>query len=55
MGAFAEARYFGLKFPYVLEEMGAFAEALYFGWQNVEPDQRFPVKGHSLNAEQILV
>jgi phosphatidylserine decarboxylase len=42
------------KFPSVPEEMGAFAEARYFGWQNVAPDQRFPVKGHSLSAEQIL-
>jgi phosphatidylserine decarboxylase len=42
------------KFPSAPEEMGAFAEARYFGWQNVEPDQGFPVKGHSLSAEQIL-
>jgi phosphatidylserine decarboxylase len=42
------------KFPSAPEEMGAFAEARYFGWQNVEPDQRFPVKGHSLSAEEIL-
>src|SRR4051812_17612352 len=42
------------NFPSVPEEMGAFAEARYFGWQNVEPDQSFPVKGHSLSAEQIL-
>jgi phosphatidylserine decarboxylase len=42
------------KFPSAPEEMGAFAEARYFGWRNVEPDQKFPVKGHSLNAAQIL-
>ena len=42
------------KFPSSPEEMGAFAEARYFGWQNVEPGQKFPVKGHSLGAEQIL-
>jgi phosphatidylserine decarboxylase len=34
--------------------MGAFAEARYFGWKKVTPDQKFPVKGHSLNAAQIL-
>ena len=34
--------------------MGAFAEARYFGWQNIEPDQKFPVKGHSLSADEIL-
>ena len=37
------------KFPSSPEEMGAFAEARYFGWQNVEPGQKFPVKGHSPN------
>jgi len=35
-------------------EMGAFAEARYFGWHSVRDDQQFPVKGRSLNAEQIL-
>ena len=35
------------KFPSAPEEMGAFAEARYFGWQNVEPDQRFPVAGRA--------
>jgi phosphatidylserine decarboxylase len=34
--------------------MGAFAEARYFGWTRLEAEQRFPVKGSSLNAEQIL-
>ena len=42
------------NFPSAPEEMGAFAEARYFGWRNVEPGQKFPVKGHSLIAEQIL-
>jgi phosphatidylserine decarboxylase len=42
------------EFPSAPEEMGAFAEARYFGWEKVEPDQKFPVKGHSLSAEQIL-
>ena len=41
------------KFPSAPEEMGAFAEARYFGWRNVEPSQKFPVKGHSLSADQI--
>jgi len=41
-------------FPEAPHEMGAFAEARYFGWQKVEADQRFPVKGHSLGAEDIL-
>jgi phosphatidylserine decarboxylase len=41
-------------FPSAPEEMGAFAEARYFGWRNVEPGQKFPVKGHSLSADQIL-
>jgi len=42
------------KFPDAANEMGALAEARYFAWESVEPNQRFPVKGHSLNAEQIL-
>jgi phosphatidylserine decarboxylase len=42
------------KFPLAPEEMGAFAEARYLAWDRVEPDQEFPVKGLSLNAEQIL-
>jgi phosphatidylserine decarboxylase len=42
------------KFPSAPDEMGAFAEARYLGWTKVEPDQKFPVKGHSLNAKQIL-
>lgn len=35
-------------------EMAAFAEARYFGWEKIRPEQQFPVKGRSLNAEQIL-
>jgi phosphatidylserine decarboxylase len=34
--------------------MGGFAEARYFGWEKVQPGQRFPIKGHSLNAEHLL-
>ena len=41
-------------FPAEQNEMGAFAEARYFGWDSVESDQKFPIKGHSLNAEGIL-
>jgi phosphatidylserine decarboxylase len=41
-------------FPLAPDEMGAFAEARYFGWKRVEPDQKFPVKGYSLSADQIL-
>jgi phosphatidylserine decarboxylase len=37
--------------PYV---MGAFAEARCFGWEKISSDQRLPVKGHSLRAEDIL-
>jgi phosphatidylserine decarboxylase len=42
------------KFPTAPGEMGAFAEARYFGWDRLEAKQNFPVKGHSLSAEQIL-
>jgi hypothetical protein len=38
----------------LIGEMGAFAEARYFAWETVETRQEFPVKGHSLSAEQIL-
>jgi phosphatidylserine decarboxylase len=41
-------------FPKEPRVMGAFGEARYFGWENVDPDQRFPVKGVSLRAEDIL-
>lgn len=42
------------RFPSAPGEMGAFAEARYFGWTRLDAEQRFPVKGHSLSAEQIL-
>jgi phosphatidylserine decarboxylase len=42
------------RFPSASGEMGAFAEARYLAWDRLEPDQRFPVKGHSLRAEHIL-
>jgi phosphatidylserine decarboxylase len=42
------------KFTTDSEKMGAFAEARYFAWERLEPEQTFPVKGHSLSAEHIL-
>jgi phosphatidylserine decarboxylase len=42
------------KFPSAPGEMGAFAEARYFGWERWEAEQRLPVKGQSLRADQIL-
>jgi phosphatidylserine decarboxylase len=42
------------KFPAAPEEMGAFAEARYLAWPALTADQQFPVKGHSLSAENIL-
>jgi phosphatidylserine decarboxylase len=42
------------KFPSAADEMGAFAEARYFGWRELKADQKFPVKGHSLDAARIL-
>src|SRR3954453_12541 len=42
------------EFPADPAEMGAFAEARYFGWQSVNPEQRFPVKGQSLDAQEIM-
>jgi len=41
-------------FPDEPHVMGAFAEARYFGWERLNEEQRFPVKGHSLNAKDIL-
>jgi phosphatidylserine decarboxylase len=41
-------------FPKQPDVMGAFAEARYFGWNAVDNDQRFPIKGTSLRAEDIL-
>ena len=34
--------------------MGAFAEARYFGWDKIDPQQQFPLKGHSLSVQEIL-
>ncbi len=34
--------------------MAAFAEARYLGWEQVRLEQQLPIKGRSLNAEQIL-
>jgi phosphatidylserine decarboxylase len=34
--------------------MGACAEGRYLAWEKLAPDQRFPVKGHSLSPEHIL-
>jgi phosphatidylserine decarboxylase len=42
------------RFPSQPGLMGAFGEARYFGWEMVDPAQRFPVKGVSLRAEEIL-
>lgn len=42
------------KFPSAASEMGSFAEARYLAWNRLEAGQNFPVKGYSLNAEQIL-
>jgi phosphatidylserine decarboxylase len=42
------------SFPARGGQMGAFAEARYFGWTSVAPHQRFPIKGHSLCADDIM-
>jgi phosphatidylserine decarboxylase len=42
------------SFPTAPEQMGAFAEARYLAWERWDAPQQFPVKGHSLSAEQIL-
>src|ERR1700712_2235135 len=42
------------RFPEDVGSIGAFAEARYFGWEKVDPNQQFPIKGHSLNAEHLL-
>jgi phosphatidylserine decarboxylase len=42
------------SFPESPDEMGAFAEARYFAWEQLLEDQQFPIKGHSLNARQLL-
>jgi len=41
-------------FPKEPHIMGAFAEARYLGWKKLQPDQKFPIKGHSLNARELL-
>jgi phosphatidylserine decarboxylase len=41
-------------FPKGKADMGAFAEARYFAWDKLDPDQKFPIKGHSLDAKLIL-
>ena len=41
-------------FSSVPGEMGAFAEAHYLAWDKLETEQHFPVKAHSLSADQIL-
>lgn len=42
------------RFPEDPAEMGAPAEARYFGWKRFGPQQRFPIKGQSLAAQDIL-
>jgi phosphatidylserine decarboxylase len=42
------------QFPGDPASMGAFAEARYLAWARVAEAQEFPVKGHSLDAAQIL-
>ncbi len=42
------------KCPSAPDEMGAFAEARYLAWDRLGAEQRFPVKGHSLDAERLL-
>ena len=41
-------------FPERSGTMGAFAEARYFAWERLQPMQQFPIKGSSLNAEDLL-
>jgi phosphatidylserine decarboxylase len=42
------------RFPEHDGTMGAFAEARYFAWDKLNQQQEFPIKGYSLNAEQLL-
>lgn len=42
------------SFPTCADEMGAFAEARYFGWEALDPAQKFPIKGQSLDIAKIL-
>jgi phosphatidylserine decarboxylase len=55
------AEFFGREFregarPFTRadDEMAAFAEARYFGWEQLVATRRFPIKGHSLSARDIL-
>lgn len=41
-------------FPTEPGAMGAFAEARYMAWEKVEDRQKFPIKGHSLSATEII-
>jgi phosphatidylserine decarboxylase len=41
-------------FPSAPGEMGAFAEARYFAWDKLDPEQKFPIKRHSLSPADIL-
>lgn len=54
--AFFERRFLPGKrsFPADQSQMGAFAEARYFAWNRLQPEQRFPVKGSSLDAPTLL-
>jgi phosphatidylserine decarboxylase len=54
--AFFERRFLPGKrtFPREPYNMGAFAEARYFGWEKLDLQQRFPVKGASLDAKMLL-
>jgi phosphatidylserine decarboxylase len=42
------------SFPADARVMGAFAEARYFAWKSLDLSERFPITGHSLQAEHIL-
>lgn len=42
------------RFPDDPAQMGAPAEARYFGWKRFNPEQRFPIKGQSLAAEDLI-
>jgi phosphatidylserine decarboxylase len=54
--SFFERRFLPGKrpFPKQDDEMGAFAEARYFGWEKLSPNQRFPIKGASLEAKTLF-
>jgi phosphatidylserine decarboxylase len=54
--AFFERRFLPGKrlFPTQDVEMGAFAEGRYFAWERIAAEQRFPVKGASLQAKALL-